>query len=659
MAKSAFIGVPAQKGALKLLEYIESSGTQYIDTGVTLNASTYNRLRQVVVTKPAFSGWCVDGVGKSGTTWYTGVSGTTIYYGNGSANTATNATAATGTKNEFDLDFPNNRYIVKDLDNGVTRLNLTSLSKVAPTESYTLWLFGHNGNGGKHSAKIYSAKYYLDGVMIRDFVPCQNADGEIGMYDKVESKFYPNAGTGTFVAGGVVEEIGGETVEVAREVKQMFVGVPRLPAEFQEVSYLESTGEQWIDADYNPNENSKMSLDFQPTEVQSTCYAGCRYGTSGSGYYRAFTINSGSDGTLQYAAYADSGNVSLGAFTQERQTITISKEAFIRNGVTTEVGTDTELAGSYTIYLFACNTNGAKLISTCRIYSCMIWDGDILVRYFIPCYRKSDKKPGMYDLVTGVLFTNAGTGEFIVGEKVIRGTAQKVKKAWVGVNGVARLFFSSGMALSELPVGALVSMNVGGVAKNFIIVHRGKPSSIYDNSCDGTWLLMKNIHIKQGWNKSDVSFDGSSHYTYLNDTFLNSLDSGAQAIIKQVKIPYEENSSILSGANGLSTKVFLLGGYETGLTTNDYKSLPVDGACLSYFNGVGNTTRIAYYESTATAWWIRSACEIGSAQAISNNGAITGGMYANAYGLRPAFILPSDVLVNPTPNADGSYTLLV
>ena len=58
-------------------------------------------------------------------------------------------------------------------------------------------------------------------MLVRDYVPCQNIDGEIGMYDKVNSQFYPNAGTGTFTKGNVVEEIGGETIYVA---KQFFSG---------------------------------------------------------------------------------------------------------------------------------------------------------------------------------------------------------------------------------------------------------------------------------------------------------------------------------------------------------------------------------------------------------------------------------------------------
>ena len=49
------------------------------------------------------------------------------------------------------------------------------------------------------------------------------------------------------------------------------------------------------------------------------------------------------------------------------------------------------------------------------------------------------------------------------------------------------------VALSSKAVGSIVKLNVGGVAKNFIVVHQGRPSSLYDTSCDGTWLLMEEI----------------------------------------------------------------------------------------------------------------------------------------------------------------------
>lgn len=51
-----------------------------------------------------------------------------------------------------------------------------------------------------------------------------------------------------------------------------------------------------------------------------------------------------------------------------------------------------------------------------RYFSSKWWEADVLVRYFVPCYRKSDNKPGMYDLVTDSFFTNRGTGEFDYGD---------------------------------------------------------------------------------------------------------------------------------------------------------------------------------------------------------------------------------------------------
>lgn len=52
------------------------------------------------------------------------------------------------------------------------------------------------------------------------------------------------------------------------------------------------------------------------------------------------------------------------------------------------------------------------------IYSCKIYQNDNLVRDLIPCYRKSDYKPGLYDLVNDVFYTNVGSGEFYKGPDV-------------------------------------------------------------------------------------------------------------------------------------------------------------------------------------------------------------------------------------------------
>ena len=48
--------------------------------------------------------------------------------------------------------------------------------------------------------------------------------------------------------------------------------------------------------------------------------------------------------------------------------------------------------------------------------------------------------------------------------------------------------------LSTKAVGSTVKLTVNGKAREFIVVHQGKPSSVYDESCNGTWLLMKDIY---------------------------------------------------------------------------------------------------------------------------------------------------------------------
>ena len=190
------------------LAYVEGTGTQYIDTGVVLNANTYAQTRQVIIEKSAWgSGWYINGVGTSGRCWFSGALDGKIYYASGYANQATSATLIANTKVQFDLDFPNSTYQVSDLTNNTIRLSLTSLAKQAPSSAYTLWLFGFNGDKGLHSGQIISAKYYQSGVLIRDFVPAKrNSDSSVGMYDLVTNTFYGNNGTGTFTAGSEVQK---------------------------------------------------------------------------------------------------------------------------------------------------------------------------------------------------------------------------------------------------------------------------------------------------------------------------------------------------------------------------------------------------------------------------------------------------------------------
>lgn len=206
-------------------------------------------------------------------------------------------------------------------------------------------------------------------------------------------------------------------------------------------------------------------------------------------------------------------------------------------------------------------------------------------------------------------------------------------------------------AIGDFLVGSIVYCKVNGVRTAFRVVQQGKPSSaLYDDSCNGTWLLMVPGYQKMQWNNSESEkYENSSIHSYLNGEFLNSLDIGR--LIKQVKIPYLANGyggTIASGANGLSTRVFLPSMYELDFTnpsSNVY--YPVDGTQLAYFGGGGG--RVAFINDATTSWWSRSPSLI--------NRGLVWGVYTDGdsnsdaptstdFAVRPMFILPSNTMVD-------------
>lgn len=196
--------------------------------------------------------------------------------------------------------------------------------------------------------------------------------------------------------------------------------------------------------------------------------------------------------------------------------------------------------------------------------------------------------------------------------------------------------------LSTKAVGSIVKIKVNGAAKDFIIVHQGLPSSAYDASCNGVWVVMKDIYTTSTFGNNN-SYKDSSIHSYLNSTFYNLIDSQIRAVIKQVKIPYT-NSGVQSGANGLSTKVFLLSGTEVGFSGVSYMN--TEGAKLSYFDSASK--RVAYNGSSAAEWWLRSPYADSSfyVWTVKSDGSYDYWYYYNTYGVRPAFVLPSSLVVS-------------
>ena len=202
----------------------------------------------------------------------------------------------------------------------------------------------------------------------------------------------------------------------------------------------------------------------------------------------------------------------------------------------------------------------------------------------------------------------------------------------------------------NLPVGTICQLNENGVPQNYIVVHQGLPSDKYDSSCNGTWLLRQNIYANAQWDSSNSNIFtlASVNKTYLPN-LLSIYDSDIQSVIKTVTIPYcvgNNSSTVNSGSNGYSTKLFLLSGYEVGWTTSTNSYFPVDGAVLSYFQGTASTDskRIAYLNGSATYWWLRSPGTHSTYNVwlVNSNGGYNDWGANNSCGVRPALIMPFD-----------------
>ena len=217
--------------------------------------------------------------------------------------------------------------------------------------------------------------------------------------------------------------------------------------------------------------------------------------------------------------------------------------------------------------------------------------------------------------------------------------------------------------IGSLAVGSTVKLKFNGALKEFIIVHQGLPSSLYDSSCNGTWLLMKDCLETRQWHSSNVNdYANSTVHSYLNSTVFSKFDADIQAKIKPVKIPYRPGSgtskTVNSGANGLLANIFLLSDIEVGYTQSNVNSYIInDGAKLDYFTlGKGTREKIAYLNGAATGWCLRSPYPISAAYVwyVNSDGSAYNNVCTNTYGVRPAFVLPSTFQVFTL--SDGTAT---
>ena len=373
----------------KRLEYIQSSGTQYIDTKVKPTVNTKFSFGVYMLEQ---TGDCIIGNFLNDNNDYR------IFNYSGSIYWDFKDSRIIGTAGSF----PKNTYCEFECGNNYVKKNgqqvLTGQNISAFTADANIFAFS-NGVSARCSGRLYFLEIFDGESLIRDFVPCINGSGEVGLYDLVSKQFFGNAGTGTFTAGPVI------AIAVA-------------VSEVTELEYIQSSGTQYIDTNVSAPEGFRITCDVEFTSLPNTLNMLFGSHDAASPYYRNF-LAATNTGKWEIGAYnpTDFGSVSINTkYSIDVCTISGAIGCSI-NGIDQIVDSSiaaSTIRSSRTIYVFGLNYPDGLLPSNMKLYGLKMYldaDGSNLVRDFVPCI-KDDGTVGLYDLVGKQFYGNAGTGVF-------------------------------------------------------------------------------------------------------------------------------------------------------------------------------------------------------------------------------------------------------
>ena len=188
----------------------------------------------------------------------------------------------------------------------------------------------------------------------------------------------------------------------------------RLPDEYQEVEYIESSGTQYINTNYKPSPNARFEL-----KVTYKTTSGVVFGTYNNGWETGYGYYHNSQVTeYEWVHYFDNYRTSLLGSNNTTQEIVVSAGSVWVNGTQTFSTNPKTFTLRYALYIFGGNwsNNRVEQPIPIKMYYFKIKDyGNFKILDLVPCYRKSDNVIGMYDTVNSVFYTNAGTGAFTKG----------------------------------------------------------------------------------------------------------------------------------------------------------------------------------------------------------------------------------------------------
>lgn len=373
------------------LKYIQSSGSEYIDTGYKPNENTRIEFQFMATDNP--KGWA-----------WTQITGAREFYRHQSAwqvayNVDLNRIQVElGTSVAGAVDVSRNTIIDMAVDKNGTTVDGQHFDKAGTLSGickYTLWIFDDNNAGNKENpftGRIYGYKIYDNGKLVRNYVPMfRKIDDAIGLYDLVNNQFYGNRGSGNFTCEYTFDS-----------------------TKYHYVNYIESSGNEIIDTGYKPNENTELQLSFScssnPKNTGWTQVTGSReFWQSPTAWQVAYNV----DLDLVQAEIGTSGAGQISTKKESIVDAVLNKNGSLLNGkFTSKVGT-LAATSNYNLWIFDDNSAGNKENPfTGKIYSYKIYENNTLVRYFLPAVRKADGQVGLVDVLSNTFYGNTAAGAF-------------------------------------------------------------------------------------------------------------------------------------------------------------------------------------------------------------------------------------------------------
>ena len=444
------------------LEYLKSSGTQYIDTGFKPNSNT-----RIVIKAKLETSHSIYGVTQSGTMFNMtgGGSGMYYYWGNGGQSKITNYFNQIHTYGQD----KNVCYV-----DGAVYHTYTASTWSA---TYNMFLFGRNSGGSLNDAgtvSIYNCQIYDNGLLIRNYIPCKNASGTLGMYETVGKKFYTNAGSGTFTAGGNADNVNAYEYEFMLTYPSMKKSVPQ---GYTELEYIEATGTQWINTGVTGHARWEFDIEFTKTNKRQLM-----------GYYGNQDEYWGCQTDGKYGLFAGSTIGAAGGrdtivhdFQQGAATLWTQNQTLGIGGNATLGSNQYQLFDIMSDPQFCCHA---------KLYRCKCVQNGSLIRDFIPAMRNSDGVIGLIDVVNNVFYTNAGTGHFVCNYSYLN-----------YIESTGTQYINTGVSPTNTTEVEISFTPTGGLTEN----------SIFGSSWSGSGYFLMLYQNKIRWHSGGTAVDIGSY----------------------------------------------------------------------------------------------------------------------------------------------------